>query len=410
MNDTLLSYREALEKIRGAIRPLPAQTVSWRDSLYCVTASSVKAAEDSPPFDNSAVDGYAVRAADVAGADEDNPAALRVVEEIFAGPAMPAATVRPGEAARIMTGAPLPDGADAVVMTERARRENGRVLLFASAAAGENIRPRGEEIRRGDPLLSKGTRICAAVRGLLASQGILELPVRRPPRAAVLATGDEIVEPEEKSAPAQIRNANGYTLAAELERMGCPVVSLGIGPDDPGALKRLLTDGFDRADMLIASGGVSAGGKDYLPGILAELGMETVFRKVAVKPGKPLLFGICGGKPVFGLPGNPVSTLVTHHLFVKPAIRLMTGRSDWENPVWYARAGEPMRNPGNRANFIRCEMRHTPTGMPIVFQTANQGSGMLTSMAGAHGFAVIPADVDEIGDYHVLEFIPLDAM
>ena len=410
MNPPLLSYREALEHIQAHLRPRTPVQCSWRDCLNATLVEDLHAREDVPAFDNSAMDGFALRSDDVQHAGADQPVTLRVIEEIFAGPVLPKHVVGPGQAAKIMTGAPLPQGANAVVMVENTRADNHNVHILHPVSPGANVRLRGEEIRRQEKLLPQGIRLDSAARSLIASQGILIVTVRSNPRVALLATGDELVEPEEPVCGAQVRNVNLYTLTAELERFGCPTLPLGVGRDSPEALRRRLEEGLSEADMLLTSGGVSAGEKDFLPSVLSSLGMQPIFHKVSVRPGKPLLFGLIHEKPVFGLPGNVVSSLVTYHLFVKPALRLLVGRHAWQNPVWYVRVGEPIKNPGGRTYFVRCVIHHTPSGLPLAFPVGKQGSGMLSSMVGVDGLAVIPADVEFVEEYTVVEFIPLHAL
>lgn len=407
MSLPLLTYAQALEKIRENISPLPAVDVHWRELLGLTLAEDLHARESYPPFDNSAVDGYAVRVEDLFAASPDLPIALPVQEEVFAGKNLPLHPMRSGFAVRIMTGAPIPDGADGVVMVEDTHREGDCVFISRSLPRGANIRRKGEEITQGSVLLSAGTFVGGVEQGLLALQGILSAPARPNPLVAILATGDELVEPEEPAEGGQIRNTNTYTLTAELSRCGCEIINLGIGRDDKEALHLLLEQGLEEADVLLTTGGVSAGEKDYVPALLAELGMERIFHKVAVKPGKPLLFGKRGDVAIFGLPGNVVSVMSSFHLFVKPALRLLAGRAEWRNPVWYARMGKAMNNPGGRTNFIRCALSHSPTGLPIAFPTGQQGSGMLTSMRGADGFAVIPSDLEQIEEFAVVEFVPI---
>lgn len=406
-NQPLLPYSHALELIAHAVQPLEVVRISWREVLGLTLAEDVRAQEPYPPFDNSAVDGYAVHAEDIQAASLDLPIALPVLEAVYAGKDVPQHDLPRGHTTQVMTGAPVPQGADAVVMVEDTQRQDDRVLIHRAVPSGANIRRKAEEMKAGEMLLNHSQPIGSAEWGLLAQQGILEVAVRRNPTVAVIATGDELVDPEESPTGGQLRNTNGYTLYAELKRHGCPVIDLGIGRDDRQQLRALIQRGTAEADVLLTSGGVSAGEKDYLPGLLAEMGMERIFHKVAVKPGKPLLFGKIGRCLVFGLPGNVVSVLSSFHLFVKPALRLLAGRTEWKNPVWYARMGQAMRNPGGRTNFVRCRLSHSPTGLPIAFPTGQQGSGMLTSMRGADGFAVIPADLEEIGEFDEVEFMPL---
>ncbi|NPU97317.1 MAG: molybdopterin molybdotransferase MoeA [Candidatus Omnitrophica bacterium] len=407
MTRRLINYSEAMEFIQTCIAPVAPRRIPWRDSQGTTLAEDIIAREDSPPFDNSAMDGYAVRSEDLDKVIPGKPAELRVVEEIFAGPFLPRREIHPGEAAKIMTGAPIPPGADAVVMVEETKEDDGQVSIFSSARPGQNIRARGSELKKGDSLLPAGIKIGSAEIGLLALHGIREILVRQNPRVALMTSGDELIHPEEKPLGGQVRNANTYTLSAELKAWGCPVIDLGIAKDDPAVIRGMLEKGFQEAGMMITSGGISAGEKDFLPRILQEMGVEIVFHKVAIKPGKPVLFAVWNGRYVFALPGNVVSVLTTFHLFVKPALRRLVGRDPWKNPVWYVRLATPMDNPGGRTHFVRCRLSHSPSGLPIAIPTGPQGSGMLSSLRGAEGFAVIPADVSTVAEFGILEFIPL---
>lgn len=407
MAERLINYREALEYIRQRVVPAAPQRIALRNLPGMTLAEDIIARADSPPFDNSAMDGYAVRTADVHHASPETPAVLRVVEEIFAGPSLPQSELQPGWAAKIMTGAPIPRGADAVVMVEETKLKNRQVSIFSSARPGQNIRTRGSEMKKGDSLLPAGSKMGSAEIGLLALQGIREAPARENPLVALMTTGDELVDPEETPQGGQVRNANTYTLSAELQAWGCPVINLGIAKDEPAAIRTRLEKGLQEAEVMVTSGGVSAGEKDYLPRILEEMGAEIVFHKVSIKPGKPVLFAVWKDRYLFALPGNVVSVLTTFHLFVKPALRRRVGREPWKNPAWYVRLATPMSNPGGRTQFVRCRLSHSPSGLPIAIPTGQQGSGMLSSMRGAEGFAVIPADVSAVDEFGVLEFIPL---
>jgi molybdopterin molybdotransferase len=375
MNNLLVTYHEALDMIEARTGALPPRTLNWREAQGMTLAEDVHAREPYPPFTNSAMDGYAVRAEDTFAASPDLPVALLVQEEIFAGKAVPRKALHPGYATQIMTGAPVPEGADAVVMVERTRRKDDRVLIFQSARAGENIREKGEELTQGELILFAGEPLGSVELGILAQQGILQVKAIPRPTVAILSTGDEIVEPEEATTGGQIRNTNQYTLGAELKRFGCTTVPLGIAGDDRNQLRKKIEEGLNAADVLLTSGGVSAGEKDYLPSLLTEMGMKTIFHKVSIKPGKPLLFGKIQNKIIFGLPGNVVSVLASFHLFVKPALRRMAGMERWKNPTWYVRYGEPFTNKSGRTNFIRCTLKHSPNGLPIAFPTGRQGSG-----------------------------------
>ncbi len=406
---SLLSYHEALKYIEEQIQPLPVERVHWKDTLGTTLAEDVSARDGVPFFDNSAMDGFAVRSKDVKHAQAESPVALQIQEEIFASERTPYNEVKSGCAAKIMTGAPIPAGADSVVMVEWTKQQENQVLVYAPVKAGENIREKYEEIKPGSKILEQGRRIGSIERGLLAFQGISEVNVRKNPRVAVIVTGDELVEPDEAISGGQIRNVNTYTLTAELESYGCSTIDLGIGRDDPVQLRSLIEQGLNQAEVLLTSGGVSMGEKDYLPAVLQDMGMETIFHKVSVKPGKPLLFGKLDGCFIMGLPGNVVSGVVSFHLFVKPLLRLLVGRKEWRNPRWYVRWGAEKEKTIDRIHFVRCRLSHTPTGMPIAFPTGDQGSGMLSSLAGADGLVVIPNDIDYVDQFSVLEFIPLQS-
>ncbi len=408
MKEPLVSYRQALEYIHQHIKPLPAERVNWKSSLKTTLAEDIYAREDFPPFNNSAMDGYAVRSEDTIQATPESPVSLGVVADIFAGSDASQYRIESGSAAKIMTGAPVPEGANAVIMVEKTTQKVDNVSLFSPVNPGENIRKKGEELKVESLLIPSGTLIGSIERGLLGFQGISEVTVRKNPRVTLLVTGDELVDPDEKISGAQIRNVNTSTLAAELEKFGCSVINLGIGRDDRTQLRTLIETGLNQAEVLITSGGVSAGEKDYLPGLLNEMGMNTIFHKIKVKPGKPLLFGLLDECCVFGLPGNVVSSLVSFHLFVKPALRLLVGRKEWKNPVWYVHWGKENEKPIDRTHFVRCRLSHTPTGLPIAFPTGEQGSGMLTSMMDADGFAVIPSDIEQLNEFDILEFIPMN--
>lgn len=407
MSKLPLPYRDALSLIESVVKPLPVWDVSWRNLAGCTLAEDIHATEDVPLYDNAAMDGFAVQAQDTECATDHSPVSLQIIENIYADPFFPQFEISSGQCSKIMTGAPVPKGADAVIMVEKTKSNGQSADIFFAVHKGDNIRKKAEEIRKGRVMLPKGMRIGSAEFGLIASQGISSVRARNNPTVAVMPTGNELVEPDEKTEAAQIRNVNGYTLGCELASMGCKIIQLGIGKDDPDGLKQQITGGLKKADVLLTSGGVSMGDKDFLPAVIEELGMNIHFHKVAIKPGKPLLFAEWNGKYVFGLPGNIVSTLASFHLFVKPALRLLSGREDWKNPVHYARAGVALKNPGNRMNFIRCFLSHTPTGLPLALPTGKQGSGMLSSMVGAEGFLVIPADVDTVGEHQVAEFIPI---
>lgn len=317
----MLEVADALRTILAVARPLHPSPDGLRhtDLLGRVLAEDVRADLDSPPFTKSLMDGYAVRAADC-------PGVLRVVGEVAAG-AVPANVLHPGEAAAIFTGAPIPDGADAVVMKERTELlPEGRVRITDPIAVGKNILLRGHEMTAGEVVLPRGTLLTPAACGLLASVGQTQVAAIPAVRVGILATGNELVEPSETPGPGKIRNSNGPMLTAQARRAGAVPTDHGIGRDDPSALAALIRQALDDADVLLLAGGVSVGKYDLVPDVLKQLGIEVRFHHVRMKPGKPLLFGTLGEKLVFGLPGNPVSAFVGFELFVRPALEAMSGR------------------------------------------------------------------------------------
>jgi molybdopterin molybdotransferase len=321
----MLAVSEAQAIVLQHARPLSPEVVPLTPAaLGLVLAEDVVSDLDMPPHDKAMMDGYAVRSADLAG----GRGVLHVVEEITAG-RTPQRTVGPGEAARIMTGAPLPDGADAVVMVERTRLTDDQRVAIEDRppAAGQNVLPRAREMRRGETVLAAGTVLRPAELGVLATVGRTSARVRPAPVTAVLATGDELVEAGQTPGPGQIRNSNGPMLAAQVSHAGGVPCSLGIARDRVDDLRALVAEGL-RAPVLILSGGVSAGKLDLVPGVLQELGVHAHFHKVEMKPGKPVFFGSRDEHLVFGLPGNPVSSLVCFELFVRPALRCLGGHAD----------------------------------------------------------------------------------
>lgn len=331
--------------MRHRVVPVVA-AVGLADSLGRVLAQDVRAASDAPAFDRSLFDGFAVCAADV----RRPGAVLRIVEEIYAG-RPPCRTVSKGMCAAIATGAMLPKGADAVVKKEDTQLLHPhRVVIRTTAEKGGNFTRRGSYFKKGARLLKRGMLLDAAKIGLLASQGVARVHVLRPPRVSVLSTGDEIMEAGRRARPAQVRNASAPMLLAALERLGIEGRYLGLVPDRPEALKRKLAEGL-RGDMLIVTGAVSAGKKDYVPAELRKLGVRVIFHKVRIRPGKPVLLGRRGSCVVFGLPGNAVSSLVTFHLFVRPVLERFMGRpveTDFEQGVLTKTTG----NDSGRLSFL----------------------------------------------------------
>jgi molybdopterin molybdotransferase len=385
----MLSVEEALARILSAIPVLGAETVELTAAFGRVLGESVVAGRDLPPWDNSAMDGYALRAADAAGASPAHPARLRLLGEVPAG-SVAERPVGVGEAYRILTGAPLPEGADAVVPQEDVRSEAGALLVPRPVEHGEYVRPRGEDIRRGEPVLGPGAVLGPPALGVLAALGRPLLRVYQRPRVAILSTGDELVEVDVTPRPGQIANSNSYTLGAQVLEAGGLPVHLGIARDNRQELEERFRAGLS-ADVLVSSAGVSVGDRDLVREVMEKLGAELDFWKVSMRPGKPLTFGRRAGRPFFGLPGNPVSSMVTFELFVRPALRRMGGHPELFRPRARARALEPLDNPGPRRGYLRVrigrdgdELTARPTG--------GQGSGILRSMLLADGLAVVAPD------------------
>ncbi|MFO7773822.1 MAG: molybdopterin molybdotransferase MoeA [Dehalococcoidia bacterium] len=398
----MISVEEALEKILSCVQVLEPERKPILDCLGQVLAEEVYSTIDVPPLDNSAMDGYALRAEDTRGAGESSPRYLTVVGELAAG-SMPTAEVRSGTAVRIMTGAPLPQGADTVVQFEDTdevgRKSSGGALsqigILCQVNKGLNIRRRGEDIARGDLILRGGTLLRPQEIGMLASLGRPTALVTRRPVVAILATGDELIAADQPLAPGKIHDSNTYTIAAEVSRYGGIPKILGIGRDSVQSLTEKIDTGLN-ADMLVTTGGVSKGDYDMVKDVLAERG-EIGFWTVCMRPGKPLAFGTMtkmeGGKekqvPHLGLPGNPVSSMITFEQFARPAILKMMGKENWAKPAIRAIMEDDIVNTDGRRIFARVTVTRRD-GQYYASLTGPQGSGILTSMAKANGLAVIP--------------------
>ena len=389
----MISVREALDRVLQDLPRMGGEQVSLPTARGRVLAEAVRALRDVPPFRNSAMDGYAVRSADVAAATAASPVTLRVLETVGAG-AVATQPVGPGTAIRIMTGAPLPAGADAVVRVEDTAESDGGVAVRAAAAAGGNVRDPGEDMRAGETVLAAGRMLRPADIGLLASLGLPAVRVARRPRVAILATGDELVDVGEPLGPGQIVNSNAYTLAAAVEEAGGEPIHLGIVRDRPELIRAAFADAMS-ADMALSTGGVSVGSFDYVRPILAELGYEERFWKVAQKPGKPLTFGRCGRTPVFGLPGNPVSSLVCFYLYVVPALRTMMGLEHVHLASAAATLGEGVRKAPGLTEFVRCRLFGSPDAYEA-HSTGTQSSGALRSLSLGDALIVGPADATHL--------------
>jgi molybdopterin molybdotransferase len=396
----LLPLDTALEHILGTPRPdLEIQETPLLDALGCVLARDLTSMVDVPPADNSAMDGYALRAADAGKT-------LPVTQRIPAG-----ATGEPlqvGTAARIFTGAAIPPGADAVAMQEDCREEGGQLSVGAALQVGDNVRPRGQDIRRGDTVLSRGRVLRPQDLGLLASVGLASAPVFRPLRVAVLSTGDELVEPGSgELAQGSIYNSNRYTLGGLIRGLNMEFVDCGIVPDDAEATAQALQDAAARADCVITSGGVSVGEEDHVKAQVERLGRLDLW-KLAIKPGKPLAFGSLGGTPFIGLPGNPTSVFVTFCLAARPFLLQQQGANDMQPPRIMARAGFTVSRPGKRQDYLRVTVHGD--GIELrASRFANQSSGVLSSVSHSNALAVVPVGVT-VAEGDLVEVLLLDSL
>src|SRR6266508_2104408 len=391
----LVPFDQARAAVLERLRPLPAREVPLGDALGCVLADDVTAAEDLPPFANSAMDGFAVRAADLAGASDQEPVALEVTGEVFAGTArLP--TVQAGGAARIMTGGPLPPGADAVVPVEQATVGGDAVRIRLAPGERQFVREAGEDVRAGTVVLERGRVLDPAAVGMLASVGRRLVPVHPKPRVTVVSTGDELVDPGDPLGPGQIRDSNSWLLVAQAQAAGADAFRCGRLRDNPDALRRGFALAAADGDFVVTSGGVSVGDRDYTRRVLAELGDVRSWR-VAMQPGMPQAFGFAAGTPLFGLPGNPVSCFVVFEVLVRPALRRLAGLPDdrLDRPRVVARLGEPVRSPRGRVSFLRVRLEVGDDGL-IAMLTGPQGSGVLSSCVAADGLAVVPAELTEL--------------
>lgn len=374
----MISVREALQRVLESLPRMGGEQVPLAAARGRALAADIRALRDVPPFRNSAMDGFAVRSADVASASAAAPVVLRVLETVGAGAVARQAVVG-GTAIRIMTGAPMPEGADAVVRVEDTEEAPGGVAVRAALRAGANVREPGEDMRAGETVLVAGRELRPADVGLLASLGLPHVRVSRHPRVAILATGDELVDVGEPLGPGQIVNSNAYTLAAAVEEAGAEPIHLGIVRDRPEQIRAAFAEAMT-ADLVLSTGGVSVGSFDYVRPMLAELGYEECFWKVAQKPGKPLTFGRCGRTPVFGLPGNPVSSLVCFYLYVVPALRTMMGLARVHLPTAAATLAAEIHKAPGLTEFVRCHLAGTPDSYEAR-STGTQSSGVLRSLS-----------------------------
>ena len=405
----MISVEEALGKVLDYVKLLEAEEKPILDCLGQVLAEDITSSINVPPLDNTAMDGYALRAADTRNAGQKSPCLLRVIDTLPAG-SVSSRTVEPGTAIRIMTGAPIPEGADTIVKFEdtdetRRKQVTSEIGILVEAKAGANIRRAGEDITRGKLVLGKGTVLRPSEIGVLASVGRSRVKVHRRPVVAILATGDELVEIDQELGPGKIYNSNTYGLAAQVERYGGLPRILGIARDRKHSLNEKLEKGLD-SDLLITSGGVSMGDYDLVKDILAQKG-EITFWQVRMKPGKPLAFGLIGNIPLLGLPGNPVSSMLSFEIFARPAIFKMMGKPLRSKPIIQAVVDSPLQNGDGRRVYVRAKVEKSDDRY-LAQVTGAQGSGILTSMALANGLIIIPEDKKTIAAGETVQVIMLD--
>lgn len=401
----MVTVEQALETILSNVRPVGTEEVGILECAGRYLARDCVADSDMPVVPVSAMDGYAVRAADLEGASEDSPATLETIEEIPAGK-VPQETVGPGQAARIMTGAPVPDGADTVVMVEyTGQAGGGKVKIKISPRAGEHVRPAGEALKKGAVVLRAGKRLAPADAGMLAATGNPAVTVAKKPAVGIISTGDEVIPPERPLEPGLVRNSNSYALHALALDAGSAPVSFGIVPDVKEPLLETFREAAEQCDAVLTTGGVSVGDYDIVRDILAESG-NVFFQKVRMKPGKPVNFGIMFEAPVFGLPGYPVSCMVAFDLFVRPALKKMMGASDvaWNTAV--ATLDENLRLKKGRRKFLRGVLRHDGDRL-VVKSTGYQGSGVLMSMVLANCLIDVPDEVERLSEGEKVDIILL---
>ncbi len=385
----MTTVNEAVDLVLDTVSPLPCEGIPLDEGLGRVLCEDVRSARNVPSFANSAMDGFAVRWSDVAGASPPAPVSLEVRDAVGAG-RVSRKRVLPGTAIRIMTGAPVPAGADAIVRVEYTETAGERVVVSRTDGQGSHIRPAGEDIRRGDVVLERGRVLGIPDVGLLASIGKANVRVRRRPVVAIIATGDELIGVEDRPAPGKVVNSNGYTLSSAVAEVGAVPKSFGIVRDDRESLTQAFRDAL-ACDALIASGGVSVGDYDYVKDALADAGVRMRFWRVAQRPGHPMAFGSKGSKPVFGLPGNPVSSLVSFILYVRPSLLKMMGHESLFMPVVRARIAHDMKTAPGLKEFVRCRLDED-NGRFLASSTGTQSSGVLRSLSLAQGLVVARED------------------
>ena len=390
---SMIQVQEALDTILSKIKFKGVEKVPLGQALGRVLAEDVVSRVNNPPLDNSAMDGYALIAEDIQSATPENPVKLDVVEEIAAGYTAKG-VLKPGQAMRIMTGAPIPSGANAVLMQEDTQKDSNAILCLDKADVDENIRMAGEDVKIGEEVIKKGTTLSPAHIGMMAVVGRSQIAVGQRPIVSILSTGDEILELDETPEGPQIFNSNGHMLAAQIKSAGGIPVYLGIAKDTEKDLMEKFESAL-KADVVVSSGGVSVGDYDLVKSSLQKMGQDMLFWKVAMKPGKPLAFGRIGDTPIFGLPGNPVSSFVSFEQFVRPSLRKTMGCSDLSHKTVQAKLTRTIHKKPGRLHFLSSIVSWAD-GEYTVTPAGEQGSGILKSAANANGLLIFPLEAEEI--------------
>ncbi|MBD29997.1 MAG: hypothetical protein CL453_03385 [Acidimicrobiaceae bacterium] len=403
----MIPLKDAQSYVMESMKTLESENVHLLEGRNRFITEPIMSTESIPPFDNTAVDGYAVKAIDTKSAAQETPVSLKVLETIAAGKP-PTFSIQSGECSKIMTGAPIPDGADAVVMVEWTEQQDSEsvVAIKKEISEGQHIRRSGEDLEPGDLVISEGTSLNAAHLGLLASLGIYQVAAIRTPTVGIFSTGDELIEGPQQLKPGQIRDSNRFSLLALLERDGFQTIDFGLIPDNETAIEETIKKAQDSCDALITTGGVSMGDFDYVKIALNRLG-EMRWMQVAIKPAKPLAFGIVNELPVFGLPGNPVSSMVSYELFARPALKKMSGDNKPFRTFFEGEAAQDFkRKPDGKTHFFRVSV-DVAEGAPKIHSAGHQGSHQLTGMAGANALAILP-DGNGVTRGSTLDFLFLD--
>ena len=405
----MIGVREAMDRIVAGVSLLGAEEVALMEALGDVLAEDVDSPITLPARTNSAMDGFTVRASDVRGATKSSPRRLKVIEEVQAG-RLPSKAIGAGEATRVMTGAPLPEGADGVIRQEDTVFSGDAVIILDDRDAGRNVRFAGEDLQRGKRVMDAGTPLGPEQLGVLASMAMARVRVRRRARVGILASGDEIVDLDRTSeilAGTKTASSNSYTLDALIRLAGAVPVPLGIAADTKASVREHLERGVASCDLIVSTAGVSVGSYDQLRPVLEEMGCTMVVSKVRMRPGSPTSFGVVRRVPWIGLPGNPVSTMVCFELFVRPAIRKMQGHTLLYRRTVPAVTEEALKTPGRLMHFLRAVVRETPEGWRARL-TGPQGSGILTSMTKANALLIVPEESDEVPVGTTLSALLLD--